>query len=211
MLKFSPKNRITAEEALAHPYLQCYALPSDEPVSLAPLNIEDEVDDFSEDILKDMFYSECISWQNSEEPKLMNSVIESEDSIENDILSLKDIMNSGEEPIVMVDHLISDSACEMNVSSFKLHPELKESYGVQNNKEARDTLSAAMKVSMTLDEAANKIPETDVDEAKNYKSQHRAGITQVMETFLGRDYQMNLGFSCKKTNAITGPFGLCYL
>lgn len=199
MLKISPKNRITAEEALSHPYLQYYSLPSDEPISLQPLNIEDEVDDFPEDILKDMLYSECISWQNSEEPKLMDSISETEDSNEH-ILSLKDIMNDNEEP-VLADHISSDSACEMNISSFKLHPELSESYG--------DTLAAAMKVSMTLDEATNKIAETD--EAKNCKSQQKAGITQVMQTFLGREYQMNLGFTCKKTNAITGPFGLCYL
>ncbi|XP_031553758.1 mitogen-activated protein kinase 4-like [Actinia tenebrosa] len=208
MLKFSPKNRITAEEALAHPYLQSYSLPSDEPISLQPLNIEDEVDDFPEDILKDMLYSECVSWQNSDEPKLKDSISETEDSSEHDILSLKDIMNDNEEPVI-VDHIISGSACEMNISSFKLHPELSESFGVQNTKEARDTLAAAMKVSMTLDEDTSN--RADTDEAKNFKSQQKAGITQVVETFLGREYQMNLGFSCKKTNAITGPFGLCYL
>lgn len=33
MLELDPEKRITAEEALAHPYLAQYADPSDEPVS----------------------------------------------------------------------------------------------------------------------------------------------------------------------------------
>jgi p38 MAP kinase len=33
MLDLDPEHRITAEGALAHPYLQQYADPSDEPVS----------------------------------------------------------------------------------------------------------------------------------------------------------------------------------
>ncbi|EDO45693.1 predicted protein, partial [Nematostella vectensis] len=46
MLRFSPESRITAEDALTHPYLGLYSFPEDEPISLAPLHIEDEVDDF---------------------------------------------------------------------------------------------------------------------------------------------------------------------
>ena len=34
MLELDAEKRITAEEALAHPYLQQYADPNDEPVSL---------------------------------------------------------------------------------------------------------------------------------------------------------------------------------
>jgi p38 MAP kinase len=33
MLDLDPDRRITAEQALAHPYLQQYADPSDEPIS----------------------------------------------------------------------------------------------------------------------------------------------------------------------------------
>lgn len=38
-------DRLTAEEALAHPYMSDYSFPLDEPVSLHPFHIEDEVDD----------------------------------------------------------------------------------------------------------------------------------------------------------------------
>lgn len=38
-------DRLTAEEALAHPYMADYSFPLDEPVSLHPFHIEDEVDD----------------------------------------------------------------------------------------------------------------------------------------------------------------------
>lgn len=38
-------DRLTAEEALAHPYMADYSFPLDEPISLHPFHIEDEVDD----------------------------------------------------------------------------------------------------------------------------------------------------------------------
>ncbi|KAJ7994595.1 hypothetical protein DPEC_G00251100 [Dallia pectoralis] len=45
ILTFNPMDRLTAEEALAHPYMVDYSFPLDEPVSLHPFHIEDEVDD----------------------------------------------------------------------------------------------------------------------------------------------------------------------
>ena len=45
ILTFNPIDRLTAEEALAHPYMADYSFPLDEPVSLHPFHIEDEVDD----------------------------------------------------------------------------------------------------------------------------------------------------------------------
>lgn len=45
ILTFNPMDRLTAEEALAHPYMSDYSFPLDEPVSLHPFHIEDEVDD----------------------------------------------------------------------------------------------------------------------------------------------------------------------
>lgn len=45
ILTFNPMDRLTAEEALAHPYMADYSFPLDEPVSLHPFHIEDEVDD----------------------------------------------------------------------------------------------------------------------------------------------------------------------
>ncbi|KAK3735015.1 hypothetical protein QZH41_010664 [Actinostola sp. cb2023] len=208
MLQFSPNDRITAEEALSHPYLQEYGYPSDEPVCLAPLNIEHEVDDFCEDVIKDMIYAECVPWQSTtDSPVLLLSDVSKYDfPSENDVLSLKDIMNSDEEPISSVHQTINDSACNINISSFKFHPELQDS--VQNCVSTKEALMDEVKGNKTF-EAADKDPENE--DPKNCKSQRTAGIAQVMETFLGKDYQLNLGFSCKMNNAITGPFGLCYL
>lgn len=43
LLAYNPGDRITAEEALAHPYLQCYSSPEDEPVAAQRFHIEYEV------------------------------------------------------------------------------------------------------------------------------------------------------------------------
>ncbi|XP_059378605.1 mitogen-activated protein kinase 4-like [Carassius carassius] len=45
ILTFNPMDRLTAEEALSHPHLQRYSCPQDEPVSLQPFRIEDELED----------------------------------------------------------------------------------------------------------------------------------------------------------------------
>ncbi|XP_040269897.1 mitogen-activated protein kinase 6 [Bufo bufo] len=45
ILTFSPMDRLTAEEALSHPYMSIYSFPLDEPISSHPFHIEDEVDD----------------------------------------------------------------------------------------------------------------------------------------------------------------------
>ncbi|XP_063305120.1 mitogen-activated protein kinase 6 [Pelobates fuscus] len=45
ILTFSPMDRLTAEEALSHPYMSMYSFPTDEPISSHPFHIEDEVDD----------------------------------------------------------------------------------------------------------------------------------------------------------------------
>ncbi|RXN18415.1 mitogen-activated kinase 4-like isoform X1 [Labeo rohita] len=45
ILTFNPMDRLTAEAALCHPYLQRYSCPQDEPVSLQPFRIEDELED----------------------------------------------------------------------------------------------------------------------------------------------------------------------
>uniref|UniRef100_A0A3B3V158 Mitogen-activated protein kinase 4 n=1 Tax=Poecilia latipinna TaxID=48699 RepID=A0A3B3V158_9TELE len=44
ILTFNPMDRLTAEEALSHPFLQQYSCPEDEPVSSHPFHIEDELD-----------------------------------------------------------------------------------------------------------------------------------------------------------------------
>ncbi|XP_030632010.1 mitogen-activated protein kinase 4 isoform X2 [Chanos chanos] len=45
ILTFNPMDRLTAEAALSHPFLRRYSCPHDEPTSLQPFRIEDELDD----------------------------------------------------------------------------------------------------------------------------------------------------------------------
>ncbi|KAG1865748.1 kinase-like domain-containing protein [Suillus tomentosus] len=65
-LTFDPKKRITVEEALAHPYLEAYHDPDDEPVAppLDPEFFEFDLhkDDISREQLKEFLYEEIISF-----------------------------------------------------------------------------------------------------------------------------------------------------
>ncbi|KAM8893696.1 mitogen-activated protein kinase 6 isoform 1-T3 [Spinachia spinachia] len=65
ILTFNPMDRLTAEEALAHPYMADYSFPLDEPVSLHPFHIEDEVDDI---VLMDQSHSH--TWDRYHESQL---------------------------------------------------------------------------------------------------------------------------------------------
>nr|GAT52927.1 mitogen-activated protein kinase [Mycena chlorophos] len=68
-LTFDPKKRITAEEALAHPYLEAYHDPDDEPVAppLDPEFFEFDLhkDDISRDQLKELYQPMCHFWAYS--------------------------------------------------------------------------------------------------------------------------------------------------
>ncbi|KAG1747352.1 kinase-like domain-containing protein [Suillus lakei] len=65
-LTFDPKKRITVEEALAHPYLEAYHDPDDEPVAppLDPEFFEFDLhkDDISREQLKELLYEEIMSF-----------------------------------------------------------------------------------------------------------------------------------------------------
>jgi mitogen-activated protein kinase 1/3 len=52
MLTFNPYKRISIEEALAHPFLEQYYDPDDEPVAEKPFTFETELDDLPKDKLK---------------------------------------------------------------------------------------------------------------------------------------------------------------
>ncbi|CAN9507167.1 unnamed protein product [Ophioblennius macclurei] len=65
ILTFNPMDRLTAEEALAHPYMADYSFPLDEPISLHPFHIEDEVDDI---LLMDQSHSH--TWDRYHESQL---------------------------------------------------------------------------------------------------------------------------------------------
>ncbi|CAL8074196.1 unnamed protein product [Calicophoron daubneyi] len=58
LLTFNPNTRITVEEALAHPYLECYYDPTDEPVAEKPFSFEEELDDLPIPQLKKMIFQE---------------------------------------------------------------------------------------------------------------------------------------------------------
>ncbi|GMR41786.1 hypothetical protein PMAYCL1PPCAC_11981 [Pristionchus mayeri] len=58
MLTFNPNRRITIEEALAHPYLEQYYDPNDEPVAETPFTYEMELDDLPKEKLKELIFEE---------------------------------------------------------------------------------------------------------------------------------------------------------
>jgi mitogen-activated protein kinase 1/3 len=59
MLTFNPgAKRITVEQALAHPYLEQYYDPDDEPVAEVPLTFEMELDDLPKERLKELIFEE---------------------------------------------------------------------------------------------------------------------------------------------------------
>ncbi|ROT82214.1 extracellular signal-regulated kinase 1/2 [Penaeus vannamei] len=60
MLTFNPHKRITVEEALAHPYLEQYYDPADEPVAEEPFKFEMELDDLPKEKLKELIFEETV-------------------------------------------------------------------------------------------------------------------------------------------------------
>lgn len=67
MLTFNPHRRITVEECLAHPYLEQYYEPEDEPVAAEPFGFDMELDDLPKESLKELIFEETVRFQ-----KLMN-------------------------------------------------------------------------------------------------------------------------------------------
>lgn len=60
LLVFDPSLRLTAEEALAHPYLQQFSCVEDEPIVLQPFHIEYEVDDLSPKVARKLISNEML-------------------------------------------------------------------------------------------------------------------------------------------------------
>lgn len=58
MLTFNPHKRIEVEDALAHPYLEQYYDPQDEPVAQEPFRFDMELDDLPSDRLKQLIFEE---------------------------------------------------------------------------------------------------------------------------------------------------------
>jgi len=64
MLTFNPHKRITVEEALAHPYVEQYYDPADEPVAEEPFTFETELDDLPKERLKELIFDETVMIKN---------------------------------------------------------------------------------------------------------------------------------------------------
>ncbi|XP_065312614.1 mitogen-activated protein kinase 1-like isoform X2 [Gordionus sp. m RMFG-2023] len=58
LLTFNPHKRISVEEALAHPYLEQYYDPADEPIADHPFTFDTELDDLPKEKLKLMIFEE---------------------------------------------------------------------------------------------------------------------------------------------------------
>jgi len=52
LLSFNPDKRLAVEAALAHPYLQQYDDPTDEPIAERPFTFDTELDDLPKEQLK---------------------------------------------------------------------------------------------------------------------------------------------------------------
>ncbi|XP_025089075.1 mitogen-activated protein kinase 1-like [Pomacea canaliculata] len=68
MLTFNPNKRINVEQALAHPYLEQYYDPGDEPVAEEPFTFEMELDDLPKEQLKELIYQETLKFQPADVP-----------------------------------------------------------------------------------------------------------------------------------------------
>ncbi|KAM6904633.1 mitogen-activated protein kinase 3 [Xenentodon cancila] len=69
MLTFNPHKRISVIEALAHPYLEQYYDPSDEPVAQEPFTFSMEVDDLPKEQLKQLIFEETARFQKNLMPQ----------------------------------------------------------------------------------------------------------------------------------------------
>ncbi|KAG9341163.1 hypothetical protein JZ751_019602 [Albula glossodonta] len=102
ILTFNPMDRLTAEEALAHPYMSDYSFPLDEPISSHPFHIEDEVDDI---LLMDQSHSHIYNWdryhdsQYSDQDWHIHSTHEA-DEVQRDPRA---VLDSSDEEVVQVD------------------------------------------------------------------------------------------------------------
>ena len=59
MLRFNPNFRITAAQALEHPYLKQYYDPEDEPIMKSPFTFDMELDDLTTDQIKLLIFEEA--------------------------------------------------------------------------------------------------------------------------------------------------------
>lgn len=63
MLTFNPHNRFSVEDALAHPYLEQYYDPADEPIAEDPFRLSMELDDLPKETLKQLIFEETLHFK----------------------------------------------------------------------------------------------------------------------------------------------------
>ncbi|KAH1552137.1 hypothetical protein KXV92_008674 [Aspergillus fumigatus] len=68
MLVIDPDTRISAQDALRHPYLAPYHDPTDEPVASGPFDWSFDSADFPKETWKIMIYSEVLDYLNVDNP-----------------------------------------------------------------------------------------------------------------------------------------------
>lgn len=64
MLTFNPNKRIGVEDALAHPYLEQYYDPADEPIAEEPFRFSMELDDLPKETLKKYIFEETLLFKH---------------------------------------------------------------------------------------------------------------------------------------------------
>lgn len=123
ILTFNPMDRLTAEEALSHPYMSIYSFPPDEPISSHPFHIEDEVDDI---LLMDESHSHIYNWdryhdsQFSDHDWYLNSNLEI-DEVQRDPRALSDVTDEEEVQVDPRKYLDGDSEKFLEDHTFDSH------------------------------------------------------------------------------------------
>uniref|UniRef100_A0A8C6AHM4 Mitogen-activated protein kinase 4 n=1 Tax=Monodon monoceros TaxID=40151 RepID=A0A8C6AHM4_MONMO len=114
ILTFSPMDRLTAEEALSHPYMSIYSFPMDEPISSHPFRIEDEVDDILNRLVKAQIALEEASQQPAEKEREKNQGFDFDSFIAGTIQ-----LSSQHEPTDVVDKLndLTSSVSQLELKS----------------------------------------------------------------------------------------------
>ncbi|XP_018335778.1 mitogen-activated protein kinase 1 [Agrilus planipennis] len=77
MLTFNPHKRIEVEEALAHPYLEQYYDPADEPVAERPFRFDTELDDLPKETLKRLIFEETLAFKQRVSQEHANNTLTS--------------------------------------------------------------------------------------------------------------------------------------
>ncbi|KPP62071.1 mitogen-activated protein kinase 6-like [Scleropages formosus] len=137
ILTFNPMDRLTAEEALAHPYMSDYSFPTDEPISNHPFHIEDEVDDI---LLMDESHSQVYNWdrchdsQFSDQDWHLHSTHEA-DEVQRDPRALSDVMDEEEVQVDPRKYLDGDCNKFLDEQAFDSHFPSERSWPYEDHHE----------------------------------------------------------------------------